>query len=141
MSDFYGVEYRDLVSIIQLITNRAEKISDWTIIRDFAIFSDNIGGIVLKVRFDLIRENTISLSGNGWLISFSVATRWNSSIPTDAITFNISYPRKSRNSKDKKLEIHKTKRYIFSPTILSSENFRNDMAILMLFSSEWEIVR
>jgi len=138
MSELYGISYYNLVSIIQLITNRAKNISDWKVVGNMAVFNDNIGGVPLKVRHDIIRENAISLSGNGWLLSFSVSTRQNSSTPEDSRAFEISYPRKSRNFKDKRLEIYKTRRYVFSPTVLSPENFRNDMAILMLFSSEWE---
>jgi len=138
MNELYGIEYYDLVRIIQLITNRAEKISDWKVIRDIAVFDDNIGGVPLKVRYDLFKENAISLSGNGWLVSFSVATRWNKSMPAEARSYAISYPRKSKTFPDKRLEIHRTSRYIFSPTILSPDSFRHDMSILMLFSSEWQ---
>jgi len=138
MNELYGIEYRDIISIIQLITNRAEKISDWQVVRDIAIFSDNIGGVPLKVRYDLFKEKSVSLSGDGWLVSFSVSTRRNDSMPTMTRSYNISYPRRSKTFPDKRLEIHKTTRYVYDPTILSPDSFRHDMSILMLFSSEWE---
>lgn len=138
MDSIFGTSFRDATGLIammadQAIENRSNAyLGDWKINKDLAVYSGNLAGIPLKLRYDVKNKKTISISGSNynWLLSFSLSSRRKDGQEYFARDINLPVIKPRQ-------QILGCSPYFHSPCVLSPEGFQKEMTILMLFCSEW----
>lgn len=133
--DLFGAKFEEVVGVMNAVATDANEFNSWRKQGDFRIADGSISGISVRLRQRFINEvmTSMSISGNGWMVNFMVNRRLPLSLPKDefSATVNIEHSR-IKNSTNRKLCLH-------SATVVSPEEFRREMTLLRMFSSEWEL--
>lgn len=133
--ELFGAKFEEVVGVMNAVATDANEFNSWRKQGDFRIADGSISGISVRLRQRFINEvmTSMSISGNGWMVNFMVNRRLPLSLPKDefSATVNIEHSR-IKNSTNRKLCLH-------SATVVSPEEFRREMTLLRMFSSEWEL--
>ena len=127
--DFYGAKIEEVLGLINYVTRHEDTY--WTAHGDHRTGEALIAGIRLRVRHSLTDKglSRLTITGNGWMIGFNVTIRRPRNLPSEQSWMTA------------RVELHDRRGAamlcLHGLTILSPEEFRNEMALLRMFSSEW----
>lgn len=133
--DFYGARVEEVIGVINYIVQ--EDDTRWSSQGDQRTGENNIAGLTLRVRqlFHNKGLTRLSMTGNGWMVAFNVTYRRPQALPAVAVSMSTeialaSHPSVMRKGKAAMLCLH-------GLTVVGPEEFRKEMALLRMFSSEW----
>ena len=133
--ELFGAKFEEVSGVMNAVAKDANEFNSWRKQNDFWIADGSISGISIRLRQRFIDSvmTSMSISGNGWMVNFMVNRRVPLKLPEDAFsaTVNVEHAR-MKNSTNRKLCLH-------SATVVSPEEFRKEMSLLRMFSSEWEL--
>lgn len=135
--NLYGARFDEVIDVINAITREAawEKTSK----KGLYTVTGNISGVQLRVRQQFHDKGltAISISGNGWLISFVATKRRPMKLPKDqeAIMADLwlaphPLPHDPCKRQTGCVCLH-------TPVVISPEQFQTEMALLRMFDTEW----
>ncbi len=134
--DFHGAKVEEVIGVINYVSGSEDTV--WTAHGDQRTGQASIAGITLRVRqtFHDKGLTRLSVTGNGWMVGFNVTRQRPRNLSADiaSLTTQINlakHPSVEKNGVSAMLTLH-------GLTILSPDQFRKEMSLLRLFSSEWE---
>lgn len=135
--DCYGAKVEEIIGIINYVTTRED--TRWTAQGDQRTGENNVVGITLRVR-QLFHDKgltRLSVSGNGWMVAFNVTRQRPRNLPADMPSITTQIDLANHPSV---MKVHKGQGAMLTLhglTMISPDQFRKEMALLRMFSSEW----
>lgn len=135
--DFHGAKVDEVLGVINYITTHED--TRWTPQGDQRTGENNIAGITLRVR-QLFHDKgltRLSISGNGWMVAFNVTRQRPRNLPVEVTSITTQIDLANHPSV---MKVHKGSGAMLTLhglTIISPDQFRKEMALLRMFSSEW----
>ena len=131
----FGATPEEVIGIINYVSGHED--TSWTAHGDQRTGEALIAGITLRVRqvFHDKGLTRLSITGNGWMIGFTVTHRRPRNLPESqpSMVTKIelaNHPSVAKHGRAAMLCLH-------GLTVVSPENFRKEMALLRMFNSEW----
>ena len=136
--NIFGAKADELVGVANYVAREMNASETWVTKDHVSWYGEgNIAGIRIKLSYHWpnAHPSMFSLLGNGWMVSFQMKRRVPNLAPnTETAYVELVLPHPHSRRQREPVEEY----YIFSPTVLSPDQFLRDMTLLRLFSSEWE---
>ena len=140
--DLFGARFEEVVGVMNAVATEANDTNGWRLQGEYAIAEGLISGISIRLRQRFVSGTltAISITGKGWMVNFNVNRREPNNLPADVPRFSpeivqsnwFGFSHASPGKLVRKFCLH-------TPSVMSPEEFRTEMTLLRMFSSEWEL--
>ena len=155
--NLHGAKFEEIIGIINHIASQSTE-EDWTrngkYLSGQLVCQGSIFGINLRLRHFYHDKGlgSVSLTGKGWMIHFNVTKQRPRTMPQEVQSEmvdivlapfkaidSLNHTAACRTASYTRRSDAKIKMCLHGGSIVSPEEFRKEMTILRMFSSEWEL--